>query len=80
MFSGRRTRCAAAGQQRPGLEPGRLGDLVGHRAHFLQPRPGALPGRQILQARDERQPQPLARGDDDSGIGHLAGQSSRTWQ
>ena len=52
-----------------GLE--RLGDLGGRPAQDVaQDEHGALAGRQVLEGGDEREPDRVALGDDDGGVGH----------
>jgi hypothetical protein len=52
----------------------------GEAKHFTEQQDSPLPGRQVLQAGDEREPQPLPRGDDRGGIFRLRGhQGVRHW-
>ena len=49
----------------------RLGDLGGRPAqHVAQDQHGALPGRQVLEGGDEGEPDRVALGDHDGGVGH----------
>ncbi len=49
----------------------------GERQYIPQHQHGPLPGRQILQASNQRQPQPRTGGNDDSGIGPTPGSPPR---